>query len=232
MPGVAGRITWDGVGDRFYETGVKNAVLYPITDAGAYDNGVAWNGIISITEQPSGAEANGLYADDTKYLNLISAEEFAASLECYTYPKAFAVLNGQVEIATGALIGQQARGIFGLCYKTTLGNDVKGDAYGYKLHLVYGLQATPSEMGYKSKSESPEALTFSFTLNSTPVTVTGKNPTSIVTINSKEVDPTKLAALEDILYGTDEITPETGDPIPATVPRMPLPNEIATLLAD
>lgn len=214
------KIVWDKIGERFYETGVKKGVLYPQGPGGTYPKGVAWNGLISVTESPSGAEATPLYADDIKYLNLISAEEFGATIEAYTYPDEFAQCDGSAEIATGVMIGQQARKPFGLSYVTTLGNDVDGNDYGYKLHIIYGALASPSEKGYSTINDSPEAITFSWEITTTPVNVTGYKPTACITIDSTKVDPAKLAALEEILYGSDE----GGDP------RLPLPDEIIALM--
>ena len=217
------KIVWDKTGERFYETGVKQGVLYPQSSAGTYSKGVAWNGLTAVTESPSGAEATALYADDIKYLNLMSTEEFGATIEAYTYPEEFAACDGSASIAKGVTIGQQKRSAFGLCYKTTLGNDVDGNDYGYKLHLIYGALAAPSEKGYSTISDSPEAITFSWEVTTTPVSVDGFKPTASLTIDSTKADATKLAALEKILYGSDDE--------PATEPRLPLPNEVATLMA-
>ena len=222
------KLKWDQTGERFYETGVKNGVLY-IPTGGVYLKGVAWNGLTAVTESPSGAEATPLYADDIKYLNLISTEEFGATIEAYTYPDEFAECDGSAELATGVYIGQQPRKTFGLCYKTTLGNDEDGNSYGYKLHLIYGAKAAPTEKAYATINDSPEAITFSWELTTTPVPVKNAKPTASITIDSTKVDPGKLAALEDILYGKDgtgEV--KTG----ATEPKLPLPDEIATLMAD
>lgn len=222
------RLKWDQTGERFYETGVKNGVLY-IPTGGAYTKGVAWNGLTAVTESPSGAEATPLYADDIKYLNLISTEEFGATIEAYTYPDEFAECDGSAELATGVYIGQQPRKTFGLCYKTTLGNDEDGNSYGYKLHLIYGAKAAPTEKAYATINDSPEAITFSWELTTTPVPVKNAKPTASITIDSTKVDPGKLAALEDILYGKDGTGEgKTG----ATEPKLPLPDEIATLMAD
>ena len=215
------RIKWDNTGERYYETGVKNGVLYPIQTGGVYTKGVAWNGLTAVTESPSGAEATALYADDIKYLNLLSNEEFGATIEAYTYPDEFAECDGSAALATGVMIGQQKRKTFGLCYRTTLGNDVDGNDYGYKLHLIYGCLAAPSEKAYATINDSPEAITFSWEVTTTPVSVDKFKPTSCITIDSTKADATKLAALEDILYGKDEPTAE---------PRLPLPDEIATLM--
>ena len=213
------KLVWDETGKRYYETGVKNGVLY-IPTAGVYSKGVAWNGLTAVTESPSGAESTPLYADDIKYLNLISAEEFGATIEAYTYPDEFAACDGSAELATGVTIGQQNRKTFGLCYKTTLGNDVDGNGYGYKLHIIYGCMATPSEKAYASINDSPEAITFSWEVTTTPVSVNGFKPTASLVIDSTKAEAAKLTALEDILYGAE-----------ATEPRLPLPDEIATLMA-
>ena len=215
------KLVWDKTGDRLYETGVKNGVLY-IPTAGVYSKGVAWNGLTAVTESPSGAEPTALYADDTKYLSLMSTEEFGATIEAYTYPDEFAACDGSAELADGVMIGQQKRSTFGLCYKTTIGNDTDGNDHGYKLHIIYGAQAKPSERAYASINDSPEAITFSWEITTTPVNVTGAKPTASLVIDSTKADPSKLAALEDILYGKD------GEP--ASEPRLPLPDEIKSLM--
>lgn len=220
------KIVWDQTGDRLYETGVKNGVLYPQSN-GTYPKGVAWNGLTAVTESPSGAEATALYADDMKYLNLYSAEEFGATVEAYTYPEEFGECDGSATIATGVQIGQQTRKAFGLCYRTVIGNDTDGDAHGYKLHIIYGAMASPSEKAYATINDSPEAITFSWELTTTPVSVTGKKPTASIVIDSTKADPTKLAALEVILYGKDPTTSGGND---GEEPRLPLPDEIATLM--
>lgn len=194
------KLQWDQEGQKLYETGVKNGVLY-VYDAGAYGTGVAWNGLLSVTESPSGAEATALYADDIKYLSLTSAEEFGASIEAYTYPDEFMACDGSAELAPGVIIGQQNRKKFGMVYKTTIGNDTDGDAHGYKLHIIYGAQAAPSEKAYSTINDSPEAITFSWELTTTPLAVTGYKPTASLTIDSTKVDKTKMAALEDKLFG-------------------------------
>ena len=220
------RITWDDTSKRLYETGVKMGVLYPIQPDGAYTKGVAWNGLTAVTESPSGAEANALYADDIKYLNLMSNEEFGATIEAYTYPDEFAECDGSAALAKGVMIGQQKRKTFGLCYRTTLGNDVEGNDYGYKLHLVYGCLAAPSEKAYSTINDSPEAITFSWEVSTTPVAVAGFKPTSQITIDSTKVDTSKLSALENVLYGTNA-NGDTG-----AEPRLPLPDEVATLMGE
>ena len=221
------KLVWDKIGERFYETGVKKGVLYPQGPGGTYPKGVAWNGLISVTESPSGAEPTPIYADNIKYLNLMSAEEFGATIEAYTYPDEFAQCDGSAEVATGVMIGQQSRKPFGLSYVTTLGNDVDSDDYGYKIHIIYGALAAPSEKGYSTINDSPEAITFSWEITTTPVNVTGYKPTACITIDSTKVDPAKLAALEEILYGKD---PTTSDGDDGVDPRLPLPDEIITLM--
>ena len=213
------KLVWDQTGERIYETGVKNGVLY-VFDQGAYTKGVAWNGLTAVTESPSGAEASALYADDIKYLNLMSNEEFGATIEAYTYPDEFAQCDGSAALADGVMIGQQKRKQFGLCYRTTVGNDTDGNDYGYKLHIIYGALAAPSEKGYATINDSPEAITFSWEVTTTPVAVEGFKPTACVTIDSTKCDETKLAALEAKLYGSE-----------SEEPMLPLPNEIATMMA-
>ena len=213
------KLVWDQTGERYYETGVKNGVLYVQGEGGTYQNGVAWNGLTAVTESPSGAEPTTLYADDMKYLTLMSAEEFGATIEAYTYPVEFNQCNGEAEIATGVIVGQQDRKSFGLCYRTTVGNDVDGNAYGYKLHIIYGAKAAPSEKAYAAINDSPEAITFSWELTTTPINVEGFKPTANITIDSTKVDASKLTALEAILYGSES---ENA--------RLPLPGEIITLM--
>ena len=213
------KLEWDKIGERLYETGVKMGVLYPQGDDGDYPEGVAWNGLTAVNETPSGAEASPFYADDVKYLNLVSIEEFGASVEAYMYPDEFKPCIGEVELVPGVSITQQTRKPFGMCYRTTIGNDVKGNDYGYKLHLVYGATAAVSEKSYSSVNESPEPMTMSWELTTTPVQVTGHKPTAHMEIDSTKVDPTKLAALEAVLYGDE-----------SNEPRLPLPDEIAELL--
>ena len=213
------KLTWDESGKRFYETGVSKGVVYPQSN-GTYPKGYAWNGLTAVTESPSGAEPTPLYADNIKYLNLLSTEEFAATVEAYTYPDEFAECDGSASLAKGAVIGQQSRKTFGLCYQTKLGNDTDGDKHGYKIHIIYGCLAAPSEKAYATVNDSPEAITFSWEVSTTPVSVEGMEPTATVVIDSTKADPEKLAALEKILYGD-----ETGDG-----PRLPLPSEIITTL--
>lgn len=214
------RLTWDNTGERLFETGVKNGVLYPIQADGKYTKGVAWNGLISVTESPSGAEATALYADDIKYVNLLSNEEFGATIEAYTYPDEFAECDGSGTLAEGVLLGQQKRKTFGLCYRTTIGNDVDGNDHGYKLHLVYGCLAAPSEKAYSTINDNPDAITFSWEVTTTPVNVTGFKPTSQITIDSTKVAKEKMTAIEELLYGGTE-----------KEPSLPLPDELAAVLS-
>lgn len=258
------RLLWDQVGERLFETGVDNGVLYPINNSNEYKPGVAWNGLTAVNESPSGAEPTALYADNVKYLNLMSAETFGATIEAYTYPDEFAACDGSATIAKGATIGQQPRKTFGFCYRTLIGNDIVGQDYGYKLHLVYGCLASPSEQSNATVNESPEAKTFSWSISTTPVNVTGFKATSHLVVDSTVVDEDKLTALENILYGQDVAdfdaskTYEVGDLVKhetktykcivavetpaewnasdweesdADIARLPLPNEVATLLA-
>ena len=219
------KLTWDETGNRLYETGTRRGVLYPtITtgdNAGSYDKGVAWNGLTGVTESPSGAEETALYADDIKYLALYSAEEFGGTIEAYTYPDEFAECDGSAEIMSGVTIGQQSRKRFGFSYRTVLGNDVKGEDYGYKLHIVYGAMASPSEKSYETINDSPSAITFSWEFKTVPVSA-GDNykPTSVIIIDSTKVNASALAALEAILYGTTSADP-----------RLPLPSEVFSILS-
>lgn len=212
------KIKWDETGKRLYETGVEQGVLYPQDETGNYPKGVAWNGLISVTESPSGAEATPLYADNTKYLELTSNEEFGATIEAYTYPDEFEACDGSGELAEGVTVGQQPRKPFGLCYKTVIGNDVKNNDHGYKLHLIYGAKAAPSEKAYNTINDSPEAITLSWEITTTPVNVSGFKPTAHLEIDSTAVDKSKLAQLETMLYGGDE-----------TEAKLPLPDEVAQL---
>lgn len=214
------KLVWDKTGERLYETGVSHGVLYVQDSTGAYPTGVAWNGLTAVTESPSGAEATPLYADDIKYLELRSAEEFGATIEAYTYPKEFEACDGSAELAEGVTIGQQDRQTFGLCYRTIVGNDVKKNDLGYKLHLIYGATASPSEKGYQTVNDSPEAITFSWEVTTTPINVDGFKPTSSLTIDSTKVDKTKLAALEAKLYGAE-----------SAEATLPTPDEVAAIFA-
>lgn len=214
------RLEWDKTGEKTYETGVKNAVLYLQKD-GKYPKGVAWNGITGITESPSGAETTALYADDVKYLNMLSAEEFGATVTAYTYPDEWADCNGEAEIATGVMIGQQTHKAFGLCFRTTKGNDTNGNDHGYKLHIIYNATAAPSERSYETINDSPDAIEFSWEISTTPVNVTRFKPTANITIDSTKCDAAKLKALEDILYGS-----ESEDA------RLPLPDEIVQIIGS
>lgn len=211
------KIEWDKVGERFYETGVDRGVLYPQSDEGTgYDTGVPWNGLTAVTESPSGAEATPQYADNIKYLNLISAEEFGATIEAYTYPEEFGRCDGTAELEPGVVIGQQNRKPFALCYRTFKGNDTQNTDHGYKIHIIYGATAAPSEKAFATVNDSPEAITFSWELTTNPVAVPGHKPTACITIDSTKVDKTKLGQLEAALYGS-----ETEEP------RVPMPDEVA-----
>lgn len=214
------KLVWDQTGERLYETGVKQGVLYVQDSGGTYPKGVVWNGLTTVTESPSGAEATPLYADDIKYLNLMSTEELGGTIEAYTYPDEFAECDGSASIATGVLIGQQPRKTFGMAYTTTLGNDVDSNAHGYKLHLIYGALASPSEKSYSTINDSPEAITFSWEFSTTPVNVAGFKPTANIVIDSTKATPEKLTALEKILYGDDQ-----------TEARLPLPDEVASIMS-
>lgn len=213
------KLTWDQVGERLFETGVDRGVLY-LPTAGVYSAGYAWNGLVSVTESPSGAEPSPQYADNIKYLNLISVEEFGATIEAFTYPDEFAQCDGTASPAVGLSVGQQERKTFGLGYRTKIGNDTDGSDFGYKLHLVYGCLAAPSEKAYATVNDSPEALTFSWEISTTPVEITGYKPTALLTIDSTKVNPVNLAALENALYGTA-----------GTSPRLPLPDEVIAMFA-
>lgn len=212
-------IVWDQTGEKLYETGTKKGVFYPQNESGLYPAGYAWNGLTGVTESPSGAEATALYADDIKYLELTSAEEFGGTVTAYMYPEEFGECDGSAEPAPGVVIGQQARKAFGMSYVTTIGNDVKNNDYGYKIHLIYGMKVTPSERGYSTINDSPEAIEFSWEFTTTPVSVTGFKPTACLTVDSTKVNAEKLKSLEDILYGANE-----------TEPRLPLPDEVIELL--
>ena len=215
------KLKWDQTGERIYETGVSNGVLYVQKANGSYDNGVAWNGLSTVTQSPSGAESNAIYADNIKYLALTSAEEFGATVEAYTYPDEFAECDGSAEVADGVMIGQQDRKAFGMAYKTIVGNDTEKNAHGYKLHMIYGATAAPSEKGYSTVNDSPEPITLSWELSTTPVEVTGYKPTATLVIDSTKANSEKLKALEDILFGSDE-----------TEARLPMPNEVISLMKE
>lgn len=218
---MAQLLSWDGTGDRFYESGVDRGVLYIPNGSGVYDTGFAWNGLVSVTETPSGAEPNPQYADNIKYLNLLSAEDFGGTIEAFTYPDEFGQCDGSAELVTGATISGQSRKSFGLCYRTKIGNDVDGQDHGYKLHLVYGALASPSEKAYSTINESPEAITFSWEFTTTPAPATGFSPTPLIVIDSRTAPAPQLAALEVVLYG-DDVGP--------TQPKLPTPDEVVTLL--
>lgn len=214
------KLVWDADSKRIYETGVDHGVLYVKGSSGTYTKGVAWNGLTAVTESPSGAESTPLYADNIKYLNLRSVEEFSCTIEAYTYPDEFMECDGSAELTPGVYVGQQIRKPFGFSYRTVLGNDALGENYGYKLHLIYGCDAAPSEKGYQTINDSPDAITFSWEVSTTPVNVSGSlKPTACLTIDSTKVDPDNLASLEEILYGSEDVEP-----------RLPLPAEVATLL--
>ena len=212
-------LVWDQTGEKIYETGVDHGVLYIPNALGVYANGYAWNGLTSVSESPSGAEPTAQYADNIKYLNLVSAEEFGATIEAFTYPDEFGQCDGSAAPVEGVFLGQQGRRSFGLAYRTLVGNDLEATEYGYKLHLIYGATARPSEKAYNTVNDSPEAITFSWELSTTPVSVTGFKPTASITIDSTKTDAADLAALEEILYGAA-----------ATEPRLPMPDEVLTLL--
>ena len=213
------KLVWDEVGKRTYETGVDKGVLYVQDAEGAYGKGVAWNGLTAVNESPSGAEPTPLYADNIKYLELTSKEEYGATIEAYTYPDEFEACDGSAEIGEGVVIGQQSRKVFGLCYRTVKGNDVKNNDYGYKIHLVYGCKAKPAQKNYQTINDSPEAITFSWEVSTTPVEVEGFKPTATVTIDSTKVTAEKLKAIEEALYGTESVEP-----------KLLLPNEILAIL--
>lgn len=212
-------LTWDGVGERIYEAGVDKGVLYIPNASGVYAAGYAWNGLISVNEAPSGAESSPQYADNIKYLNLLSAEEFGATIEAFTYPDEFGPCDGTAAPVPGLVVSQQARSTFGLSYRTKIGNDVDGADHGYKIHMVYGCLASPSEKGYSTINDSPEAITFSWEITTTPAPITGYNPTSSLVVSSLEIGATELAALEEALYGAA-----------ATTAHLPTPDEVIALL--
>lgn len=229
MPDATYAIKWDEAGKRFYETGVKMGVFYPrgTNEDGEqfYNHGVAWNGLTAVTEKPTGADVEALYADDMKYLELRGREDFEATVEAYTYPDEFALCDGSAVLATGVIIGQQKRKPFGMCYRTVIGNDTEYDTHGYKLHLVYGCSVSPSERAYSTINDSPEAITFSWDMTTVPENVTGHDNVACITIDSTKADATCLAALEQILYGTPA---STG--VDAVDPRMPLPDEVKSVM--
>lgn len=225
---MAFKIAWDQTGERLYETGVDRGVLYHLDESNKYTRGYAWNGMTGVTESPAGAEATDLYADNIKYLSMRSAETFGATIEAYTYPDEFAECDGSAEIATGVKIGQQTRKTFGLCYRTVIGNDTNGNDHGYLLHLIYGCTASPSEKAYATINDSPEAITFSWEVTTTPVNVEGFKPTASLTIDSTKANATDLATLEGILYGT--AAGAEGTPA-AVEPRLPLPDEVAEIMS-
>lgn len=224
------KIKWDATGERLYETGTDRGVLYPQSSTGDYPKGVAWNGLSAVTESPEGGEAEDTYADNIKYLSLMSAESFGGTIEAYTYPPEFEACDGSADIVAGVTVNQQSRKAFGFSYRTLLGNDIDGNDYGYKLHLIYNAKASPSERAYQTVNDSPEAITFSWEFKTTPVPFTdqklGLKPTAVITINSKKVDPNKLKKLEDMLYGTDA---DTDAGTEATDPQLPTPDEVVKL---
>ena len=213
------KLIWDKTGERYYETGVNKGVLYPQGAEGTYPKGVAWNGLTAVTESPSGAEATPLYADNIKYLNLMSAEEFGATIEAYTYPDEFGECNGEASLTEGVSIGQQVRKAFGMSYQTIVGNDTDSNNHGYKIHLIYGALAAPSEKAYATVNDSPEAITFSWEVTTTPVEVTGFKPTATLVIDSTKVEADKMAAIEAILYGSE-----------SDEARLPLPDEVLSII--
>lgn len=222
------KVKWDAPGEKLYEAGVDHAVLYPVNDSNEYTPGVAWNGITQISENPEGAEPNKQYADNIPYLTLMSAEQLKGSIEALMYPPEWNACDGNVELSKGVFIGQQNRKTFGLCYRTILGNDVAGENYGYKLHLIYGAKASPSERTHETINDSPEAGSLSWEYTTTPVNVKNHKPTASVEINSTLIDAAKLTALEEILYGKDPTTEGGTDGVE---PRLPLPDEVAAILA-
>lgn len=226
MPNT-GKIVWDAVGEHLYETGVDRGVFYEFdTTNKVYTNGVAWNGLTAVNEQPSGAEASPLYADNIKYLNLMSAEQYAATIEAYYCPDEFMACDGFVSLTDGVIIGQQPRKIFGFCYRTLIGSDTEGTAKGYKIHLVYNCQASPSEKSHATVNESPEAATLSWSISTTPVDVANQKPTATLEIDTTKLTDNQRTAIENVLYGQD-----AGDGQTATTPRMPLPAEVATIIS-
>lgn len=215
------KLQWDKVGERYYETGVDRGVLFPMGNKGTYDKGVAWSGLTAINENPTGGEANPFYADNTKYLNIMAAEDFGFGIEAYTYPDEWEACDGSVEIAPGVVAGQQSRKVFGLSWRTLIGNDTDGQDHGYKIHLAYGAQASPSQRNHGTVNENPEPTTMSWDATTTPVEIPGAKPAAHLVINSTKTSAEKLAALEEILYGTEE-----------NEPRLPMPAEIIELMKD
>lgn len=213
------KLIWDASGEKNFETGIEQFALFPISAAGKYDHGVAWNGVTSVTESPSGGEATKLYADNINYATLYSAEAFGGTIEAYTYPDEFAECDGSAEMLTGITVGMQERSTFGFAYKTLMGNDTQGTKRGYKLHLVYGAKASPSEKNYQTVNDSPDAISFSWEFTTTPVPVSGKKPTAIITIDSTKVSAAALAAIEDAIYGST-----------SKDAYLPLPDELTTLV--
>ena len=231
MAETVGKLVWDKTGERYFEMGTSKGVLYPMTSTGKYGTGVAWNGLTGVTESPSGAEATDMYADDIKYASIRSAETFGATIEAYTYPKEFEPCNGSIEIAPGVYIGQQTRTAFGFAYVTQIGNDTATDADdAYKIHLVYGATASPSEKAYTTINDSPEGVTFSWEISTTPVNVTGHKPTATLVIDTRTADEEKVKALEDILYGKDAVSGEPSTP--GVAARLPLPDEVYALFSE
>lgn len=222
------KMVWDQTGERIYETGVDHGVLFVMKDDGTYDKGVAWNGLTTVTESPSGAEDTALYADNIKYINLKSNEEFGATIEAYTYPDEFKQCDGFADLSKGVTLGQQGRRTFALCYRTLIGNDIKGTDFAYKLHIIYGCSASPSEKSYQTVNDSPEAITFSWEVKTTPIQIDGFKPVASVTIDSDKVDATKLTELEEMLYGKDESTPGAGDD---TTSALAMPADLKRIFA-
>ena len=230
MPDATRLLNWDQTGEKIYETGTDRGVLYPMSGS-TYGVGVPWNGLTAVTESPSGAEPTDLYADNIKYVSIRSAEEFGGTIEAYTYPDEFGQCDGSADLAAGVSIGQQTRKAFGLSYRTKIGNDTDGNDHGYKIHLVYGATVSPSEKGYATINDSPDAITFSWEFTTTPDAVEGFKPTAILTVDSTKVDATKLANLEAILYGTSTPSETPGEDPVIVNPRLPLPAEVATIFA-
>lgn len=225
---ATGKIKWDQIGQRKFETGVDHGILYPVSEEGTYPKGVAWNGLTNVTENPSGAEATPVYADNIKYLNLFSAEEYKATIEALTYPDEWEACDGSAEVVPGVTIGQQDRQGFGFCYRTLIGNDTKDTKLGYKLHLVWGCKASPSEKSHSSVNESLETSSMSWEISTTPIEVPGYKATATMEIDSTKTSAEKMAKIEEILYGKNEAT--EGTPAAAVDARLPLPDEIIAIL--